>query len=326
MIYLVGTRHYDQVMKSFFNDFGGGFESWGQFLPLESLPRIGRLPTGTYLFLGLDLFTPAQRRVGTWLADTLEGDPRNRVLNHPRRFLGRFDLLRQLHDRGANAFNVYRMHEAREIKRWPVFVRFESNHDGPQTPLIETAQDLEHVLLEAAVAGVPESELMICEFLDVSEDGLYRKYGAYNFAGDFVPRSLVFSDDWVTKAPSQDRGGEARPEWLAEQDAFLADFPHRDQVAEVFRLAGIDYGRIDYGVKDGQSQVWEINTNPIPALPPHRALPARQAGNRRFADRLIAEFQRLAEPNEEGFVELNLPDALLYGRPASGQMEVRPFA
>ena len=27
-------------------------------------------------------------------------------------------------------------------------------------------------------------------------------------------------------------------------------------------LAGIGYGRIDYGLKDGIPQVWEINTNP----------------------------------------------------------------
>ena len=30
----------------------------------------------------------------------------------------------------------------------------------------------------------------------------------------------------------------------------------------MFQIAGIDYGRIDYSMLDGEPQVWEINTNP----------------------------------------------------------------
>ena len=39
--------------------------------------------------------------------------------------------------------------------------------------------------------------------------------------------------------------------------------PHEAELRAIFKLARIDYGRIDYGIKDGQIQVWEINTNPM---------------------------------------------------------------
>ena len=35
----------------------------------------------------------------------------------------------------------------------------------------------------------------------------------------------------------------------------------------VFAVAGVDYGRVDYGVLDGVPQVWEINLNPTIGRP-----------------------------------------------------------
>ena len=37
--------------------------------------------------------------------------------------------------------------------------------------------------------------------------------------------------------------------------------PHAAWLARVFDLAGIEYGRVDYGVAGGVPQVWEINLN-----------------------------------------------------------------
>jgi hypothetical protein len=55
---------------------------------------------------------------------------------------------------------------------------------------------------------------------------------------------------------------------------------HREKIAEVFRIAGIDYRRIDHGVKDGRIQVWEINTNPMvmPRREKIHSLPAARPG------------------------------------------------
>lgn len=49
---------------------------------------------------------------------------------------------------------------------------------------------------------------------------------------------------------------------LAEEHDYVEKNPHEGRLREVFRLARIDYGRMDYGMLDGQVQVWEINTNP----------------------------------------------------------------
>ena len=69
---------------------------------------------------------------------------------------------------------------------------------------------------------------------------------------------------------------------------------------DVFRLANIEFGRVDYGFCRGALQVWEINTNPTlgrnpragPARtdPQYRALvePGRLVFHRQFAEALRA--------------------------------------
>lgn len=47
-----------------------------------------------------------------------------------------------------------------------------------------------------------------------------------------------------------------------EEIEYIRTNPHRDALAKIFRIAGIDYGRIDYGLVDGTVQTYEINTNP----------------------------------------------------------------
>ncbi len=37
--------------------------------------------------------------------------------------------------------------------------------------------------------------------------------------------------------------------------------PHEPELREIFRLAKIQYGRVDYSILNGTIQVWEINTN-----------------------------------------------------------------
>jgi hypothetical protein len=36
---------------------------------------------------------------------------------------------------------------------------------------------------------------------------------------------------------------------------------------DIFARAGLEYGRIDYGLADGRLQVWEINTGPTLLAP-----------------------------------------------------------
>jgi hypothetical protein len=87
----------------------------------------------------------------------------------------------------------------------------------------------------------------------------------------------------------------------------------------VFELAGIDYGRVDYGVADGVPQVWEINLNATLGraegqsrhtnLPP--ALKAlRDSGRDIFHAQLRAAFLELDLQQAPGPVDVRIDDEL----------------
>jgi hypothetical protein len=50
---------------------------------------------------------------------------------------------------------------------------------------------------------------------------------------------------------------------ILEEAAYLHDNPHEAWVRRVFEMAHIGYGRLDYGVRDGRPQAWEINFTPV---------------------------------------------------------------
>ena len=55
----------------------------------------------------------------------------------------RYELLRHLHQRGVNDFDAYRLTEARKPKRFPVFIRGENDHNGPESRLIGSQTELD---------------------------------------------------------------------------------------------------------------------------------------------------------------------------------------
>ena len=63
-----------------------------------------------------------------------------RILNHPTRSHCRYELLRALHQRGWNDFDVYRVSEGRVPERFPVFIRGEDDHGGAISSLIAATE------------------------------------------------------------------------------------------------------------------------------------------------------------------------------------------
>jgi hypothetical protein len=49
---------------------------------------------------------------------------------------------------------------------------------------------------------------------------------------------------------------------VEEELEYVRTNPHRAQLEEIFTIAGVGYGRIDYSLLDGAVQTWEINLNP----------------------------------------------------------------
>jgi hypothetical protein len=50
--------------------------------------------------------------------------------------------------------------------------------------------------------------------------------------------------------------------FLKEEMEYIQSDAHEVSIRDIFELANIDHGRIDYGIVDGKIQVLAINTNP----------------------------------------------------------------
>jgi hypothetical protein len=198
-----------------------------------------------------------ERVAHLWQA--LRADPRRPMLNHPTRSMKRYELLRDRYVKGLNAFNVYRLGSGEQPQRWPVFVRNENEHDGPLSGLLRDVKELQEYERTRSAAE-PDLPKLVVEFCDTRDDqGVNRKYSAFRVGAAIVPRHVFFSNRrWVIK--EQDL---ITPELLAEEQRYLESNPHQAQLRTIFDAARIEYGRIDYSFKDGNIQVWEINTNPM---------------------------------------------------------------
>jgi hypothetical protein len=88
------------------------------------------------------------------------------------------------------------------------------------------------------------SELLIVEFCDTSDErGRFRKYSAFKVGNRIIPRYLQVSDEWMIKTGTRVADAEA----VAADRTYLEKNPHESWLRDVFALAGIEYGRIDYG-------------------------------------------------------------------------------
>ncbi len=90
------------------------------------------------------------------------------------------------------------------------------------------------------------------------------------------------------------------PETAREELDYVRSNPHAEELREIFELARIDYGRIDYSVVDGCIQVWEINTNPMILIPKDRDDPLRAAAHDAFGQAFNAALEELGRSLETG--------------------------
>ena len=261
----------------------------------ESLGVSGALPAATYVFCDHERWSQRELALAEELWRQLAAAGKSHVVvNDPTRVLGRHALLKTLHDRGGNLFAVHRPVVALFRTRFPAFLHSTDNHEGALSPLVTSRAQL---LRWIARRARPRRwrRLLVEEFCDVSSNGLFAKYSAFNMAGRIVPRHLFVGRQWCLK-DSEIVDGEAMDLF----DSFLSNNPHAAQLAEIFQLSGIDYGRIDYGIKDGKIQTWEINTNPmLIGFPP--TMPAAEAKlTGRFKEMIQPHLHRLSNLHEAG--------------------------
>jgi hypothetical protein len=220
----------------------------------EALQRVS-WPRGIYVFTTLDGMTGEQIAFAKRLWNGLSAHAV--CLNEPGRVIGRYQLLRALHERGVNDFNVHRLSDLGSV-RFPCFVRYENLHRANLTGLVSSLSELEDAVARLLLVGEREEDLIVTEWLDYrSEDGLYRKWGAH-ICGDAVLAKHVFvGEQWMMKM-KQSRIKYSRD----EEFEYVTSNPHVELLRPVFELSGCDWARVDYSFYRGRLQVWEVNDNP----------------------------------------------------------------
>lgn len=259
MIYYLLPADSHFTMDEFFSYEASEFVNRFRVIDFEQLPSMRRFERGTYVIAGIDQAEPAMKELIASLCDQLDAAGGSHILNWPKRTLGRFDLLRRLHAAGKSDVRVARGNEDLERLRYPAFVRSERGHFGNLSPLLDTPAQARDALGAALLQGYSLQDLMVVEFCSTADArGVFRKYAAYTVGGRILGRSLNAGREWMLKLDTSDFTRDL----VMEDQRYVMENPHREELAGLFAFAHIDFGQIDYSMKDGRIQTWEINVNP----------------------------------------------------------------
>jgi len=296
MIIYLCTKRNSEAMASWLRTWGRSMANHIAVMPYDGLTEYRSLPPAAYLFADLELITDAQRRLAASLWNQLSATGRRaRLLNHPTRSLMRYDLLKTLHRRELLAYNVYRATELPAQLKYPVFVRVANDHSGSRTPLLHNRQHVESAIVNSLLLGHEPEQILVVEFYDASDQaGVYHKYGAFRIGQRIVPRHLIFSRNWVIKRADE----IVSAAYLALERKWMETNPHESQLKEIFDLAQIEYGRIDYCVRDGKVQCWEINTAPTIMMSPESCRPEQLPNQQLFVRLIISAFLAIDVPTQ----------------------------
>jgi hypothetical protein len=258
MISYICTWRHRYPLMDFLYSAGKACRRHVHVLTYESVLRRRHFRTGTVIFADLERLTPPDLEAAARLARQLRNTG-VRVLNDPGVSCRRYELLRRLHDRGINPYNVSLLSEGRCPEHFPVFIRRANDHGGSMTELLTNRNEFEAACQQLHADNCCRDDKLVVEFQDTrSNDGWYRKYAALRVGQQVVARHLLLGHHWVLKDALQNMS----PEMAEEEWRYVRDNPHAQMLMPIFELAGIDYGRIDYGLYNGQPVIWEINTNP----------------------------------------------------------------
>ncbi|WP_375211279.1 hypothetical protein [Hyphococcus sp.] len=223
------------------------------------------------------------------------------ILNEPPRPLRRYELLKKLHKLGVNRKDICRLDDPDAVEKvgFPCFIRDEAGHHlTPDHPrLLHSRDELQTEIDRLEEAGVPRFGKIVVEFEDTRDDtGMYCKLAYYKAADALIPAHSFWNPEWFVKYPKPGLVAE-RPDLVEREREFVMTSPHETEIARIFDVAGIDYGRIDYGLRrDGGLHIFEINTNPNHSHPGSIA-PERQPHINPVQERIVQALERLVEQN-----------------------------
>jgi hypothetical protein len=246
----------DFTLHEYLGGWGRGLADGFRILYYEDLPHRTSFDRGTYVLAALDQLNPGMLRFIDELHNKLQAEGGFRFLNHPTRTLRRFELLTELRRLDRNEFDAVRANADLGGLRYPVFLRSERGHEGALSSLLRAPAELDRAIGRALVLGRRMHDLLAVEFCDTADEkGFYRKYSAFIVGDRVIARSLAYGRGWMLKHA----GSEFSESMLQEERDYVLANPHSRKLAEIFAIAGVEYGRIDYALKNDRIQTWEIN-------------------------------------------------------------------
>ena len=292
MIIYLSTERFSTTMRYFVKYQHKSLH--GAVVPLsyEELFFESAGPIGHYIFTDFDRLSRYELECAAAFSKALQqAAPQARILNDPLKVLERYPLLIALNKAGINDFTATRLESGERPPRYPVFIRAEDGYAGPETDLIRDGAELDAALEDLRQRSLPRRGRLAIGFAnELSTDGYFHKYGAFNVGGRIVPHDRMYGKHWVVKVRYEGAGRDveyaASDEGIANELRYIERNPHSNILKRVFAIAGIDYGRVDYGVVNGRVQIYEINTNPhLPHHPP----PAWRTKRRSMLERGLLE-------------------------------------
>lgn len=153
---------------------------------------------------------------------------------------------------------------ARHGLTYPLLLRSPGFHTGRYFRRVDDG-----AALAETAAELPGRELMLIEYLDAQgADGKVRKYRAMMIGGRLYPLHLAISTDWKVHYFTADM--EKRPDYRAEEAAFLADMPAvigaraMSALEQARDALGLDYAGIDFGLAPaGDLLLFEANATMV---------------------------------------------------------------
>ena len=250
-----------------------------------------RAPHATYVFSDLDRLNPIGiARAADFYRRLMRVG--RRALNDPARFVGRLALLRRLYAAGINRFTAYPAVPAPLPERWPVFLRLDAGHRPPLTGLLADPIELARETTAALDAGVSPEQLIVVEYsAEPLACGLWRKLSVYRVGDRLFADSCVHERSWMAKIGPE---GIAPDDVYADELRLMRENPYGQAMRRVFELAGVEYGRVDFGLVSGRPSVYEVNTNPQVEFLPYTPSPFRNETRRLFRDHYLSALAALA--------------------------------
>lgn len=228
-------------------------------LSYEKLWGCRWLPRGTNVMPDFDRLSPMEHEIAGRLHDHLRVAGLQ-VLNNPHDFRPRDSLLKALHAEGLNGFTCHLPAAGEWPRRYPVFLRTIAAHRGALTDLLPDRTAAGAALARALNSGGLIRDLVFVEYAaePQPETGSFQKHAALRVGPHIIRANTVNDASWMAKNGSE--GVASAAQYLTER-AEMDTYPHHDYVMRVFEFAGLQFGRLNFGIVAGQPQTYEINTN-----------------------------------------------------------------